>query len=364
MDKFHEHYMRRCLELAGNANPHPNPYVGAILVDENEKIIAEGHHRMAGKEHAEAHALRKFNPESFRGQNIKLYVNLEPCCYKGRVDSCTDAIIASGVKRVIVAMKDPNPRVNGKGIEILRRSGINVTVGVLQKEARLLNEQFVTFYAKRRPFIALKLATTLDGKIATRSHDSKWITSLKMRAYTRSLRASHQAILVGINTVLKDDPHLGVRSLGKRDPMRIILDSKLRAPLKAKALRDKNVIIATTPRAAQKKIKSLEKQGIFVWVCAPDRRGFVHLPKLIERMRDHGIISCLVEGGGRVASSFLNEGLVDKVYWAIAPKILGDERSASVVSGRDVLTMRRALQLKNVHYREIDDDIPCEGYMR
>ena len=361
MNKFHERYMRRCLELAGMGNPHPNPYVGAVLIDEKGEIIAEGYHSMAGEEHAEAQALRKFKVNI---QNAKLYINLEPCCYSGRVHPCTDTIISSGIKTVIVAMKDPNPRVNGKGIEILRRSGIKVTVGVLQKEARLLNEQFVTFHAKHRPFIALKLATTLDGKIATRAGDSKWITSLKMRAHTRLLRARHQAILIGVNTVLKDDPHLGARSFGKRDQMRIILDSKLRSPLKAKALRDKNVIIATTSRATLKKIKSLEKQGIFVWVCASDRRGFVHLPKFMERMRDHGIISCFVEGGGRVASSFLSEGLVDKIYWAIAPKILGDEKAVSAISGRGILTMRSAMRLKNARYTQIDDDILCEGYTR
>lgn len=353
--------MRRCFELALLGQPHPNPYVGAIVVDENGKIISEGYHRKAGEEHAEAIALRKFKITS---RNATLYVNLEPCCYIGRVPPCTDAIIASGIKKIIVAMKDLNPRVNGKGIAALRHAGIDVTVGVLKEEARRLNEQFVTFHTKRRPFVALKLAATLDGKIATRSGDSKWITSEKMRSYTRALRAQYQSILVGANTVLQDDPKLGVRIRGKRDPVRIILDSRLRIPLTAEALRDNNVIIATTARAGKQKIKSLRKRGIDVWTCASSCDGFVHLPVLTERMRAENIISCFVEGGGQVASSFLKEGLVDKVYWALAPKILGDEKAVSAISGNMVITMKGAIHFKSVCYKQIDDNMLVEAYAR
>lgn len=350
--------MRRCLELALKGQPHPNPYVGAVAVSESGKIIAEGYHRKAGEEHAEAEVLCKFS-----AKGSKLYINLEPCCYIGRVSPCTDAIIASGIKKVAVAMKDPNPKVNGKGIAALRRAGIDVTVGVLEKEAIALNEQFVTFHTKRRPFISLKFAATLDGKIATRTGDSRWITSDKMRAYTRALRARHQAILVGINTVIADDPHLGVRTRGdSRDPIRVILDSKLRIQKSAKVLRDNNVIIATTPRATEKKIKALEGLGITVWVCR-DKGRKVSITDLVKRMRAHNIISCFVEGGASISSAFFNARLVDKVYWAIAPKILGDEKALSAVSGNAVALMKHATALKNVHYTQIDDNILLSGYV-
>lgn len=361
MRQQHERYMRRCLELAELGQPHPNPYVGAVLIDENGKIIAQGYHRRAGEEHAEAQALGKFK---IKIQNSKLYINLEPCCYTGRVSPCTDAIIDSGIKKVIVAMKDPNPKVNGKGIAMMRRAGIDVTVGVLKKEARRLNEQFVTFHTKHRPFIALKLAATLDGKIAARTGDAAWITGEKMRAYTRGLRATYQSILIGVNTVLQDDPHLGARIRGKRDPLRIILDSRLRISLHARVLRDDNVIIATTACAGKQKIKSLSKRGIEVWMCASSREGMVHLPDLMERMRSHTIISCFVEGGGRVASSFLKSGLVDKVYWAIAPKILGDEKACASVSGCVVDTIKNAFVLHDVLHTPIEHDVLFEGYVQ
>jgi diaminohydroxyphosphoribosylaminopyrimidine deaminase/5-amino-6-(5-phosphoribosylamino)uracil reductase len=369
-----ERFMRKCIELARKGQPHPNPYVGAVLVDGDGQVLSEGYHRKAGGDHAETIALgmsNKFQIPNSKFQNTTLYINLEPCCYFGRTPPCADKIIKSGIKKVVIAIKDPNPKINGKGIKKLREAGIAVKIGILKKEAEQLNEQFICSYTKARPFVALKIATTLDGKIAARSGDSKWITGEQARAYARGLRARHQAILVGINTVLTDNPNLGIGGrcmVGRanyaklRDPLRVILDSKLRIPTKARALRDQNVIIATTNLAPKSKIKQIRGAGFKVWVL-PKRESKVSLKHLLAKMRAQNIISVFVEGGGAVASSFLKQKLIDKVYWFLAPKIIGDERALPSIKNQNITKIKDVFKLKNVLYQQLGRDILAQGYL-
>lgn len=375
--KNDQQYMRRCIELAKRGQPHPNPYVGAVLVDEKENVVAEGYHKRAGEEHAEVECLKKFKTQISKAcpasaklgawvktttQNLKLYVNLEPCCHWGKTPPCADAIVKAGIKRVVVAMKDPNPLVNGKGIQQLKEAGIEVSSGVLEREAYKLNEQFIAFHKKHRPFIALKTATTLDGKIATQSGDSKWITGEEARNYARSLRARYQAILIGVNTVIKDDPHLGVRNNLYKDSVRIILDSTLKSPINRQVFRDYNVIVATTSRASINSIHTFEKRGVTIWRCAEFKKE-VDIADLFSKMVKNQIISVFVEGGGKVLSSFISQGYWDKIYWFLAPKILGDELALSAVGNiRQVKNMQESIQFKDVSHHTFNEDFMIEGY--
>ena len=248
-----EHFIDETLVLAKKAIglTNPNPMVGAVVVKRG-RIIAKGYHRQAGLPHAEIEA---FNAAKTSVKGATLYTNLEPCVHQGKTPPCVDAIIQAGIKRVVCSISDPNPKVHGKGIAKLKQAGIIVSVGLKEKEARALNEAFFVFHEKKRPFIAIKFAGSLDGKIATHTGNSKWITNEPARLFARKLRGEYQAILVGINTVIRDNPHLGTRLAGKKDPVRIILDSNLQIPLNSQVLRDNNVIIATTTHAPEEKKK-------------------------------------------------------------------------------------------------------------
>lgn len=329
-------FLKLTLALAkkGLGRTNPNPMVGAVIV-QNHKIIGEGYHKKAGLPHAEIEALRSAKT-SVKGAT--LYLNLEPCSHCGRTPPCVDAIVQSGVKRVVCSALDPNPKVGGQGVEILRKRKVEVSVGLLEKEARALNEAFFTFHEKSRPFIAVKFASSLDGRIATRSGDSKWITNERARAYARLLRAQYQAVLVGINTVLKDDPHLGVRMKGKRDPLRIILDSTLKIPLQSKVLRDTSVIIATTNYANQRKKKILKQKGFTILSFKGKR---VPLIKLLDELKKRGIISILVEGGGETIGSFIDKDLFDKVYAFYAPILIGGFKTIQDATSLKKLSFKR-----------------------
>lgn len=350
-------YLKLALRLAkkGLGRTFPNPMVGAVLV-KNGKIVGRGYHRKAGLPHAEIEAFRMARK---RARGATLYINLEPCNHWGRTPPCVPKIVEAKVARVVCCSLDPNRKVCGKGILALRRAGMKVSVGGLSSEAEELNEGFFKYHRTGRPFIAIKFASSLDGKIATRSGDSRWITNEQARKYSRSLRRNYQAILVGINTVLHDDPHLGVRISGVPDPLRIILDGALKIPLRSKVLRDKNVLIFTTRRANQKKCKKLINEDIQVVMCPSNS---ISLPFVMRELVRRETVSVFVEGGGAVLGSFVDAKLVDKVYAFYAPILIGGETAVSSVSGKGAESVRESLRLKNTVLKKFGDNVLISGY--
>ncbi|OGG66225.1 riboflavin biosynthesis protein RibD [Candidatus Kaiserbacteria bacterium RIFCSPHIGHO2_02_FULL_55_20] len=350
-------YLEMALRLARKClgQTFPNPMVGAVVV-RRDRIVGQGYHRKAGSAHAEIEALAA---AGVRANGATLYVNLEPCSHWGRTPPCVDAIIQAKIQRVVCCMCDPNPRVGGAGVRRLSKAGIKVSVGGLVKEAEALNEGFLFFHRHRRPFVAIKFAASLDGKIATHTGDSKWITNTRARAYARALRTHYQAILVGINTVLKDDPHLGLRAKGKPDPLRIILDSALKVPLHSKVLRDTNVLIFTTRHADKAKYKKLVDAGISVVTCAGNS---ISVRAVLKELARRNVISVFVEGGGRVLGSFVDAGLVDKMYVFYAPLLIGGETSKSAIGGRGANKVREALQLTRITRKTFGDNTLVVGY--
>lgn len=342
--------------LARKANPSPNPKVGAVLVREGE-IVGEGWHEEFGGPHAEINALKQAG-ELARGAT--LYINLEPCSHTNKkTPPCTPEIIQAGIKKVVCAMEDPNPQVNG--VEELKRAGVEVEVGVLNEEALRLNEKFVKFISTRLPFVTLKCAESLDGKIACNTGESKWITCEKARKLARRLRAEHDAVLVGVETVLKDNPQLTTRMKGEKNPIRIILDSHLRVPIEAKVFADENAVIATTDKYDANKKNELEKKGVRVIVCGGDGSGRVDVRELVKRLGELNISSLLVEGGSEVNASFIEAGLVDKFLFFIAPKIIGGRQAKGAVGGKGVGKVSEAIELRIEKVRRIGSDFLVEA---
>ncbi len=341
--------MERAIELArrGGSFVSPNPMVGAVLV-KNGKIIAEGWHKEFGGDHAEIVALRQLKKASAKGTT--LYVNLEPCAHFGKTPPCVDKIIAAGIKKVVVAMKDPNPLVCGRGIAALKRAGIKTEFGCLQAQAQKLNEKFIKWISKGVPFVAMKVAMTLDGKIATRTGDSKWITSEKSRAFVHELRDSYDAILVGVNTVIKDNPTL---SGSKKEPLRIVLDSHLCTPLNSKVLRDKYVLIITTDSVSKSKIDEFKRRGFGLKVFSKK----ILITPLLRFLGKLGISSLFVEGGSEIFGSFIDSKSVDKFYWFVAPKLIGGKNAKPAVGGKGVNLIKNAIHLKHWEVRQIGADI-------
>lgn len=354
LDQFFSKLVLR-LAKKGMGWTNPNPMVGAVLVKDG-KVIGKGYHERVGFPHAEIEALRACK-QSPRGAT--LYVNLEPCAHFGRTPPCVDEIIKSGISKVVCSNLDPNPKVNGQGVAILKKVGIEVLTGILADEARLLNEAFFTFHKKKRPFIAIKFAASLDGKIATSSWESKWITNEKAREFARNLRGQYQAVLVGINTVLRDNPHLGVRNKNQKDPIKIILDSKLKIPLSSDVLRNKNVLIATTKLANQRKLKQLKQHGFDVIVFDDTK---IDILKLLAVLREREIISILVEGGGEVLGSFFDAGVIDKVYTFHSPILIGGKRAVGAIGGEGADKISDAIRLTNISYKRFDDNLLTVGY--
>lgn len=362
----HRTFMARALELAAQAKGRtsPNPMVGALVVKDG-RVLAAGYHQKAGTPHAEVIALEQAGPAA---RGATLYVTLEPCSHFGRTPPCVNKIIAAGIKEVVVAMVDPNPQVNGRGIKMLREAGIKVTVGVLQKEAEKLNEAFIKYITTHRPFVALKWAMTLDGKIATVTGDAKWISNSISRAYVHRLRDEYDAILVGINTVLRDNPSLTTRLAGKKgkDPLRIILDSSLRVPLDANVVNLESpapTIICCAAKADKEKISRLEEKGVIIWQL-PGSAGRLDLSSLLDRLGEREVTSLLVEGGGTVIESFLRQRLADKLYCFIAPKIVGGELAKTPVEGEGVQSMAEAYQLTELNFENMAGDLLVTGYFR
>ena len=357
-----EKWMKRALRLAerGGGRTSPNPMVGAVLVKKG-RVVGEGYHAKAGEAHAEIVALRQAGEKARAGV---LFLNLEPCTHYGKTPPCAPQIIKAGVKCVVIGMEDPNPLVKGKGIEALRKSGLDVKVGVLEKECRKLNEAFRKYILKKEPFVMLKAAVTLDGKIATRNGDSKWISGEASRRFVHRLRNQVDAVLVGIGTVLKDDPQLTARLKGGRDPYRIILDSGLKISEEAKVFEysPSKVVLATTASAPQEKIERFERRGVRVLVV-DSKEGKVHLKSCLSKLGEIGIMSLLVEGGGQVNGAFLDEGLIDKFLLFLSPKLIGDPQALGIFGGRGRFNLEEAIPLKEVKTKRIGEDILVEGYL-
>jgi len=358
-------YMKRALNLArlAQGRTSPNPIVGAVLVKDGE-VVGEGYHLRAGRPHAEINAL---NQAGEQARDATLYVTLEPCSHYGKTPPCVDAVIAAGVKRVVVAILDPNPRVAGQGVNRLRKAGIEVRVGVLEEEARRNNEFFFKYITWGIPFVTLKSAMTLDGKIATYTGDSRWVTGEDSRRFVHQLRNVYDAILVGIGTVIKDDPLLNTRLEveGRRDPVRVILDEKLQLPLDsqiAASAAQQSTLVFTSNQASEERAALLEDRGIKVIAIDSDGDK-LPLDAVLKALGKREIMSLLVEGGGQVNASFLKAGLVDKVYWFIAPKLCGGNRAPSPVGGRGVARMAEAVRLTSYNIDRFQEDILITGYL-
>ncbi|MBI5675495.1 MAG: bifunctional diaminohydroxyphosphoribosylaminopyrimidine deaminase/5-amino-6-(5-phosphoribosylamino)uracil reductase RibD [Nitrospirae bacterium] len=356
-------FMKKALRLAarGRGRTSPNPTVGAVIV-KSGKIIAEDYHRKSGTPHAEILALRKAGKLA---KGATLFINLEPCCHTDKkTPPCTDAIIESGLKKVVIAMTDPNPKVSGKGIKALKSAGIATEVGLMETEAKRLNETFAKFITKKEPFVILKAAQSLDGKIATASGESKWITGDKARQYVHKLRNEVDAIMVGIGTVIADNPSLDCRMRGGRNPYRIIIDSSLLIPLNAKVLKhnDQKTIIATTKIADREKINSVIKKGYKV-LSVKSKAGKVDLKSLMKELGRLEITSVMIEGGASLNASALLSSIVDKVIFFCAPKIMGGLYAVPSVGGISPASLKNIIKVKNLHVKKIGDDFIFEGYI-
>jgi diaminohydroxyphosphoribosylaminopyrimidine deaminase/5-amino-6-(5-phosphoribosylamino)uracil reductase len=319
-----EDYMRRALLLArkGKGYVSPNPMVGALVVKDG-RIVGQGYHRRCGAAHAEVNAIKKAGAEA---KGATLYVTLEPCCHHGQTPPCTDFILHNKISRVVIGAIDANPLVSCRGIDFLRANAIEVKSGVLEKECRELNEIFFHYMETGLPFITLKFAQTLDGRIAMSSGKSQWISCDESLIFVHKLRAQHDAILVGINTVMKDDPELTVRRARGRNPLRVIVDSKLKTPRAAKVLQNLHkarTLIATTRKVTDKKYKQLATNGAIVLTCRATRQGQVDLKDLFKKLAARNISSILIEGGSRIITSALKENLAQRLVVVVAPKILG-----------------------------------------
>ncbi|PAF21200.1 riboflavin biosynthesis protein RibD [Terribacillus saccharophilus] len=358
----HTFYMDLALQNAKamKGQTDPNPLVGSVILNDNH-IVGVGTHLKAGEPHAEIHAIRMAG-EKAKGGTI--YVTLEPCSHHGRTGPCAVAIKEAGLKKVVIATLDPNPVVSGNGVKILEEAGIEVIIGVREEEARKVNEVFNKFIVEKKPFVTLKAGTTLDGKIATHSLDSKWITSQASRQDVHQLRNENMAILVGVNTVIEDDPELTARIPNGRNPIRIILDSTLRIPMDSKVVTDKlaDTWIFTSQKADEEKEKALLSQGIKIFRTSGSSR--VDVKEVVEILGEQLISSVLIEGGGSVHASFLENHLIDKTVLYFAPKLIGGKDAPTFLEGTGFAKMADAVELTDTDIIKIGQDFKFIGYPR
>jgi diaminohydroxyphosphoribosylaminopyrimidine deaminase/5-amino-6-(5-phosphoribosylamino)uracil reductase len=349
-----EKFMRRALQLAerGRGKVHPNPMVGCVLV-RNGRIVGSGWHTHFGGPHAEPGALKQAGS---RARGATAYVTLEPCCYFGKTPACTEALIAAGIKRVVAATTDPNPRVAGKGLRRLRAHGIKTVLGLMREEALALNRPFWNLMQKKRPYVILKAAASLDGRIETASGQSKWITSAAARAVSRRMRSQVDAILVGADTVIRDNPRL--TASGGRHPLRIVLDSRLRTPPRAKVYTGPGQACVATTKAPNGRVAKDN------FIRLKRRSGGLDLKALLLELGRRGVACLLVEGGPKVHTSFLEANLVDEVALFIAPKLIGGSKARSFYEGAGVKSLPKASRLKNVSYEVVGDDLLVRGRVR
>lgn len=358
-------FMEEALRLAsrGKGWTSPNPCVGAVVVA-GERIVGRGYHHRAGREHAEVIALRTAGKQA---AGSTLYVTLEPCSHYGRTPPCVDRIIAAGVGRVVAAMADPNPRIRGRGLRRLRRAGIEVTTGLLRERARRLNEDFVKFVTTGRPFVTLKLALSLDGRIAAKTGDSKWITSRRSRAAAHRLRHEHDAVLVGRRTLIRDDPHLTCRLPRGRPgkhPARVVLATTANVPRTARALSrtSERRFVVCGPLAPRARIRRLEQAGVEV-LSVPLHDGRVSVSVALDALAGADVTSILVEGGSTIAASFLEAGCVDKIAFFFAPKIIGGADSVPGIGGAGVDRVADAWNVRDVTLHSLGADWLVTGYL-
>lgn len=359
MKRNHLYFMNLAMNLACKAKglTSPNPMVGALVV-KNGRIISKGYHKKAGLAHAEIIALAAAGTKA---RGAILYVTLEPCAHFGKTAPCVNRIINSGVKEVIVGMLDPNPLNNGTGIKLLKEHGIKVSLGYLEEELRAMNRVFVKYITKRIPFVTVKIAQSLDGKIATRTYDSKWITSDKSRIYAHRIRQNYDAVMVGVNTVLRDNPKLDAW-FAKHQPVKIVVDSQLSTPEGKNIFNEGNIIIATLPvkpgqetenrRILSQRAKILEVK---------EKEGQVNLKDMMRKLANLEISNILVEGGGTLIGALFDEGLVDKILFFVSPKIIGGKEAINSVMGRGVARIDKVIKLKEVKLRRIGEDFLIEG---
>jgi diaminohydroxyphosphoribosylaminopyrimidine deaminase/5-amino-6-(5-phosphoribosylamino)uracil reductase len=353
-----EFYIKQTLELAAKARgmTSPNPMVGALIV-KNGIIIAEDFHRKAGTPHAEVLVIEK------AGENAKgseLYINLEPCCHiEKRTPPCTKSIINAGIKKVIIGMKDPNPKVSGRGISELQNAGVDVKSGILENKAKRLNEAYIKYITTGKPFVILKIAMTIDGKIATPEGQSKWITGEKARKTVHRLRSRTDAIMTAIGTVKADDPQLTARIKGGKSPLRIVIDPELEIPKDAKVLQVPPETIIVT-KINNPKANYLEKTGIKIIYF----KEKLNLNWLMEKLGKMEIASVLIEGGSSLNSYALEDRIVDKVMFFIAPKVIGGEKSFPAVGGKTFRNLEEAYKIKDLKIKQIGEDLLIEGYIK
>ncbi len=350
-------WMRLALELAkkGEGKVSPNPMVGAVLIKEG-KLIATGYYRYFGGPHAEVEAIEKAKNEA---RGTTLYVSLEPCNRYGKTPPCTQKIIQAGIKKVVAATLDPT---SGGGIKQLEKERIETQIGTCEEEAKKVNEAFFKYIRKRAPFVTVKVASSLDGKIATHKRESRWITSEEARKFAHSLRDKMDAVLVGINTIISDDPSLLPPS--KKNFARIILDSKLRIPLEARILIDQeraDTFIFTTPQADKQKLKELENKGVKVAIIQAEE-GRVNLTEVLKKLGELEIMNLLVEGGGEVIASFFEKKSVDKIFLFLAPRVIGGRNAPTWVEGKGVDFLKETPYIDINSVKKIGEDFLLEGY--
>lgn len=356
----HEFYMDLALNNAKSlkGQTDPNPLVGSVIVNDN-RIVGIGTHLKAGEPHAEIHALRMAGDMS---QGATIYVTLEPCSHFGRTGPCAQAIIDAGIKKAVVATLDPNPIVAGNGVRMLEEAGIEVIVGVCEEKSRKMNEVFNKFIVEKTPFVTLKAASTLDGKIATHSLDSKWITSEEARTDVHLLRSQHMAILVGVGTVIADDPELTARIPNGRNPLRVVLDSTLRIPLNSKLVTDSvaDTWIFTSQNYNPGKRAALEALGISIYETGNATQ--VDVLDVVRVLGEKGISSLFIEGGGTINAAFLENDLIDKVVFYFAPKLVGGKIAPTFIEGTGVEWMKDAIDLRDGEFSKIGKDFKFTGY--
>ncbi|MBF0310905.1 MAG: bifunctional diaminohydroxyphosphoribosylaminopyrimidine deaminase/5-amino-6-(5-phosphoribosylamino)uracil reductase RibD [Magnetococcales bacterium] len=359
-------YMAQALRLAARAEgrTRPNPVVGCVVVREN-RVVGRGYHHRAGEPHAEVEALTEAG-EAARGATV--YVTLEPCSHTGRTPPCADALLRAGVRKVVAAMSDPDPRVSGSGFARLREGGVEVVSGVLEEEAHALNRPFVTRILRQRPLITLKMAATLDGKVATRTRESQWITGEGARMAVQRLRDRHDVVMTGIGSVLADDPRLNCRLKGGRDPVRLVVDSRLRIPPDRaifSSSRSAPLWIATVLAPEAETCRALMERwgesGLRLLHCRATATGRVDLPDLMQRVAEAGMNSLLSEGGSELAGALVDAGLVDRLALFVAPLLFGGREAPPILGGLGVARIAEARTLKNLAVRNVGQDLLITG---
>jgi diaminohydroxyphosphoribosylaminopyrimidine deaminase / 5-amino-6-(5-phosphoribosylamino)uracil reductase len=357
-----QRYMDQALRLAARAvgRTRPNPVVGCVIVA-NNKVVGRGFHPQAGEPHAEVFALRDAGKKA---QGATAYVTLEPCSHTGRTPPCATGLIKSGVSRVVVAMTDPNPKVSGAGLQMLQAAGIEVTTGVREEEAKSLNLPFITWISHARPMLTLKMAASLDGKTATRTGESQWITGPDARKHVQGMRNHHDVVLVGIGTVLADNPRLNCRISGGRDPIRLVVDSSLRIPDSAtiyNSSKSAPLWIATLKKNSTQKVNKLNKRGVKVIQCNETPDGKVDLAHMMLKLGELEITSVLSEAGGILSDGLLNAGVVDRLALFLAPKLIGGHDAPGLLKGLGIAKLAEAQEISNLKVTTVGGDLLLRG---